>query len=201
MALGDEKFSGPVLAAVLLISAGTGVATAVEAVLPAFSWIGFSAFLLSIVFEAVRVVCVQRLLGGKLSYNVIEVVIFLGPAAGAALLAAAAVWEREGLISNGFEIMARQPGLFVGAFSLGFLVNLSTFFAIRKTSGLTFKIAGCVKNAAVVWLGVLLGDRVSGKQLFGYAVSLLGFGIYTYAKSEANRRAVLLASGGGKKGF
>jgi hypothetical protein len=37
-----------------------------------FSWLGFASFLLSMVFEALRVVLVERLLG-KERYNAIEV--------------------------------------------------------------------------------------------------------------------------------
>ena len=45
--------------------------------------------------------------------------------------------------------------------------------------------AGCVKNAAVVWMGVALGDSLTGKEAMGYGLSLLGFLGYTFLRSSA----------------
>ena len=39
-----------------------------------------------------------------------------------------------------------------------------------------------MKNTMLVWVGVLMGDVVTGTQLWGYSVSVFGFALYTYEK-------------------
>ena len=69
--------------------------------------------------------------------------MYLGPATGAVLLTASAWWEWDGMVApgGGLDIMARKPVAFATALATGFLVNLTTAFAIRTTSGLTFKVS------------------------------------------------------------
>jgi len=62
-------------------------------------------------------------------------------------------------------------------------VNLSSFFAIHHTSSLTFKVAGCLKNVGVVMWGVLSGDHFTALQGLSYAISMGGFGLYTYKRT------------------
>ena len=45
-------------------------------------------------------------------------------------------------------------------------------------------MVGCVKNTMLVWVGVLMGDVVTGVQLWGYSVSVFGFALYTYEKRQ-----------------
>lgn len=67
-----ERLTGPLLVSILMITLGTGVATAVEVGVVGFAWPGFFSFLFSTLLEAVRVVYIQLLLG-KLSYSSMEV--------------------------------------------------------------------------------------------------------------------------------
>lgn len=67
-----ERLTGPLLVSILMITLGTGVATAVEVGVAGFAWPGFFSFLFSTLMEAVRVVYIQLLLG-KLSYSSMEV--------------------------------------------------------------------------------------------------------------------------------
>jgi hypothetical protein len=69
---GLEKLTAPLLLSIFMITLGTGVATAVEVGLAGFAWLGFSAFLLSVLLEGLRVVYIQLLLG-RLNYNAMEV--------------------------------------------------------------------------------------------------------------------------------
>lgn len=64
------------------------------------------------------------------------------------------------------------------------LVNLFCYWAIAATSGTTFKVAGCLKNLAVVAASIAMGDHVTGRELQGYAVSMAGFALYTWAKQR-----------------
>ncbi len=65
--------------------------------------------------------------------------MFLGLPTGLVLLGASAVWERQGLLGGGLALMAAKPARYAAAILMGFLVNLSTAFAIKVTGSLTFK--------------------------------------------------------------
>lgn len=48
---------------------------------------------------------------------------------------------------------------------------------------LSNKVAGCLKNIAVVWYGVVAHlETVSAAQMIGYAVSVAGFAMYSKLK-------------------
>ncbi|EIE19444.1 hypothetical protein COCSUDRAFT_67899 [Coccomyxa subellipsoidea C-169] len=185
---GLERLTGSLLVSILMITLGTGVATAVEVGVAGFAWPGFISFLFSTLLEAVRVVYIQLLLG-SLNYNSMEVLVYLGFPTGMVLLAASAIWEREGLLANGLALMAHKPLHYLSAIFMGFLVNLSTAFAIKVTGSLTFKVVGCVKNTLLVWAGILMGDVVTTEQLLGYTISVVGFALYTHAKWRQGKSA------------
>ena len=68
---------------------------------------------------------------------------------------------------------------------MGFGVNILTLGVIKATSGLTYKVMGQAKNAAVILLAVMLvGNPVTTVQLIGYAMSLFGFFIYQRGKTQ-----------------
>jgi len=109
------------------------------------------------------------------------------PSSAAAAAAAAAGSEAAAgtaaVAAAGWALMWQAPWAFFSAFFMSFLVNLSCFFAIQTTSSLTFKVAGCVKNVAVVWYGVVAhGDHISVLQVLGYFVSVVGFAVYSRLK-------------------
>ena len=79
-------------------------------------------------------------------------------------------------------LVAARPWEFALAALASFLVNLSTFLAIRHVSATSFKVAGCLKNMLVVWGGILQGDVVTPRELQGYAISLAGFLLYSFAR-------------------
>mgnify|MGYP007125911843 CR=1 FL=1 len=82
----------------------------------------------------------------------------------------------EGLkVDVGAEVPFAKPD----DFKLGFLVNLGTFLALAHASSLTLKAATCVRNAALVWIGSLLGESVMPVQVLGYAISVCGFLLYS----------------------
>lgn len=192
--MGLEKPTLPLAASVVMIILGTGLATLIESSGTGFSWFGFSCFTFSACLEAVRVVYIQLLLG-SLNYSAVEVLVYLGPPTAALLFGASYVWESDGLLDRGFELVLARPAIYLCAVLMGFVVNMSTAKAIQATSSLTFKVFGCVKNSVLVACGMLLGDKVDVLQLLGYLVSMAGFVLYSRAKkcckqtkSEARRR-------------
>lgn len=186
MLAGMEQFSLLVAVSVLMVSCGTGLATLIESGTGAFSWLGFACIFFSTFLEAVRVVMTQQLLG-SLRFNAVEVVVWLGPPTAVILFTASFIWEAEGLMKYGFALIQAKPLWYLGAVSLGFVVNVAAALGIQTTSSLTFKVVGCVKNTLVVWCGILLGDHVEGLQMLGYSVSLAGFLLYSQMKLKADK--------------
>ena len=189
-----ERITLPLLGSVVLITAGTGLATVLESSTAGFSWLGFTCFNASVLLEAVRVVCIQSLLG-RLRYNEAEVLVYLGSPTAVMLLLASAVWERQGLTKpgGGFALLHGSYGVIILAMLLGATVNLATALAIRASSGLTFKVFGCLKNVFVILYGMSRGDHVSAAQLLGYGVSLSGFAWYTKHKRKQSLQADSIA--------
>ena len=190
-ARGLERWTPALAASVALICAGSAVATAAETGSAAFSWAGFGLFAGSAVLEAGRVVAMQALLSpsprasstSPLSPN--EVTAYVGPPTGLLLLLAAAAVEGPAQRGGGLDrARAAAPAVFA-ALLTGYAVNATTAAAIRATSSLTFKVAGCLKNTAVVAAAVVAGgDVVTLLQGAGYGVSVLGFLLYTVTKQQ-----------------
>ena len=184
--LGLEKFTLPLASSVTLITAGTGLATVLESSTAAFSWTGFWLFFLSVLLEAIRVVCIQLLLG-RLKFNQAEVLVYLGAPTAIMLLLASSIVESGGLLNDnkGLHLLRSEGRAFAASMSMGALVNLATALAIQNTSSLSFKVFGCVKNIFVVLYGVLAGDAVSVLQNAGYGASIIGFAWYAHSKQRA----------------
>lgn len=186
-AVGMESFTPAAFMATVLIAFGTGVATAQEtAHNTSFHWPAFISFTTSIAFEAIRVVCAAKLLGDlKNPYNPVEMMAHMGPGVFAMLGGASLFAERTELVALGRDGLMRLLPDLILVIALSFLVNATSFYAIMYTSSTTFKVVGCFKNAAVVSVGVLQGDKTSTAQLQGFAVAIAGFLLYTWSKSKS----------------
>ena len=190
VAAGIERLTPALVVSVVLISVGTGYAAVLESQTSHFSIIGLSYFLLSAACEAARTVLIQLLLG-KLNYNAVEALVYLSPMIAVCLGMGVMLFEWEGLTAHhgGLYKVSCNPSQYLLAATGGFIVNLTTFWAIKATSGLTFKVIGSVKNSFVVCAGVFMGDVISIQQLCGYFVSVAGFIMYTYTKSPTSSTA------------
>mmetsp|Transcript_23309 Transcript_23309/g.59602 ORF Transcript_23309/g.59602 Transcript_23309/m.59602 type:complete len:393 (-) Transcript_23309:96-1274(-) len=195
---GLERPQWPLALSVLLIAGGTASAVLVERGTASFHMGGFLHFMASSITEAARVVGAEVLLGAQ-RFNSAEALVYIGGPAAAVLLLMSAVQEGAQiwgqapgapgpggpwLLGYGTgALLVQHPAPFLAAFTMSFLVNLSCFFAIQYTSSLTFKVAGCVKNVAVVWYGVVMHNEVvSPLQMVGYFVSVIGFAMYSRLK-------------------
>jgi len=191
LAAGVEAPSAPLAAAIAAIGGGTAGALAVEAGAPAFSGLGVALFVASSATEAARAVLAQVLMarkrrGGGGGQSALDVLVHVGWMSGALLAAAAGVAEGRGLAARGAGLLAARPGAFAWAAGCSLATNLSSFLAIGLTSSLTFKVAGCVKNLAVVWWSVVAhGETVAGLQMACYALSAAGFLAYARVKQLA----------------
>ncbi|EFJ47385.1 hypothetical protein VOLCADRAFT_92023 [Volvox carteri f. nagariensis] len=205
VAAGLERASPPLLVAISMIVGGTAGAVLVESGAPSFRLVGFAAFMTSSLTEAARVVGAELLRDGA-KYNTAESLVYIGGPTAALLLVIAAVveWPQAAAAAaygRGFALAARDPMTFITAPLVSALVNMSCFFAINATSSLTFKVAGCVKNVAVVAYGVVAhGEAITVLQVAGYAVSVVGFTIYSQLKlAPTTKRTTATVNGNGNR--
>ena len=64
------------------------------------------------------------------------------------------------------DLMRQKPLLYFSAAAMGFLVNSLAYVVIQTANSLTLKVLGTVKNAMVVWIGVVfIGDVITGLQV------------------------------------
>lgn len=189
LSCGMERFSLSVAISVAAITFGTSLTAIMEVGTATFDLTGFLMFAASAILEAVRVVLVQLLMS-NLKYNAAEVLLFVGLPTGICLTAAAVVSESKDLLQYGWRAALRMPGLLAMLMISSVAVNVSTCLSIRLTSSLTFKTAGCLKNAAVIMIGVLSGDVVSGTQIIGYAIAVGGFANYVNYQQMKLRQGV-----------
>ncbi|KAK9865387.1 hypothetical protein WJX84_008174 [Apatococcus fuscideae] len=146
------------ISSVLLIALGTAIASYGEINL---NIIGVICMFASESFEATRLVMTQVVLVG-LKFNAVEGLMYLAPACFAWLLLGSLILEGS---------------------CLGLYVNALAYMVIQTGSSLTLKVLGTVKNALVVWLGILIfAEVVTPLQGAGYLMSLIGFGLYNYIK-------------------
>ncbi|KAG7674874.1 putative sugar phosphate/phosphate translocator [Nannochloris sp. 'desiccata'] len=167
---------------VSVIAAGTAIASIGEV---NFSALGVLIMMLSETFEATRLVMTQLLLTG-LKFHPIEGLMYLAPACFFWLAFGSLVMEfRPMLTAGAFQVVAAQPWKFILAAGLGFAVNSIAYIIIQTASSLTLKVLGTVKNAFVVWLGiVLLGETMTFLQGIGYSISIAAFYWYQRIKME-----------------
>lgn len=180
---GMESLTPVGLLSTVLIALGTGVATAQESSHNAsFHLPSFISFTTSIGFEAARVVIAAKLLGRlEKPFNPVEMMAHVGPCV-FLMLAIASIAVEGGplltILGVGGLFRIWTDLLLVAV--LSFLVNATSYYAIMYTSSTTFKVAGCFKNAAVVWWAMVQGDQVTVTQLYGFALATLGFLLYTW---------------------
>lgn len=184
---GIERISLPLAASVTMIAAGTGAAVLIESGTPAFHLVGFLSFFVSSLTEAARVIGAQILLDGE-RYNSAEALVYVSGPSGLLLLTCSALFEGDAVAARLPVVLTQHPSVLLAPCIASGLVNLTCFAAIQTTSSLTFKVAGCLKNLAVVWYSVAAhGDVVSPYQTGGYALSMAGF--FLYAQVQAARSA------------
>ncbi|TKA30382.1 hypothetical protein B0A50_02609 [Salinomyces thailandicus] len=143
-----------------------------------FVMIGFLFQCGGIVFEAIRLVMVQRLLSGsEFKMDPLVSLYYFAPAC--ALM--------NGVVSLLFEVPRMTIGDIekVGYFTflvnamIAFMLNVSVVFLIGKTSSLVMTLSGVLKDILLVVASMLIfRDPVSPLQAFGYTIALCGLVYY-----------------------
>eukprot|EP00037_Helgoeca_nana_P027526 m.315576 g.315576 ORF g.315576 m.315576 type:complete len:115 (+) comp27525_c0_seq2:1079-1423(+) len=68
---------------------------------------------------------------------------------------------------------------FALASTLGFGLNLLSFWIIQLTSSVMLKIISVARTAALVlWCAVFLHEKITSLEIIGYTISLVAFAVY-----------------------
>lgn len=178
---GVEKPNAKVFANVLFIVAGVAIASYGEI---KFSLHGFLFQLGGLVFEAIRLVLIQKLLSGKAddpnAYKMDPVVslYYYAPVCAFINMFVALVVEMPTF--DYADLMRVGPLILVANGAVAFLLNVASLFLIGKTSSLVLTLCGVLKNIGLVFASVLIwGTVVSSLQAFGYGIATVGLIYYS----------------------
>ncbi|KAI8938582.1 hypothetical protein NX059_004460 [Plenodomus lindquistii] len=143
-----------------------------------FVMIGFLFQVAGIVFEAVRLVMVQRLLSGS-DFKMDPLVSLYYYAPACAVINGCVLMITE--LPRMTMVDIDRVGLItlLANASVAFLLNVSVVFLIGKTSSLVLTLSGVLKDILLVFASMFLfKDPVSLLQAFGYSIALGGLIYY-----------------------
>ncbi|KAL0940784.1 DUF250 domain membrane protein [Colletotrichum truncatum] len=143
-----------------------------------FVWIGVIYQIGGVIFEALRLTMVQRLLSSAdYKMDPLVSVYYFAPVCAVMNLAVALVWE----IPKVTMVEVHHVGLFTFFLNglCAFLLNVSVVFLIGKTSSLVLTLCGVLKDVMLVVASMMIWNtQVTGLQFFGYSIALGGMVYY-----------------------
>jgi len=162
-----------------------------------FVLIGFLYQVGGIIFEAIRLVMVQKLLNApEYKMDPLVTLYYFAPVCAFMNGLVALMWEVPKVQMS--QVYAVGFPIFIANALLAFLLNVSVVFLIGKTSSLVFTLCGVLKDILLVGASMLIwGTQVSGLQFFGYAVALGGL---VYYKLGGDQLKATIESAGRKWG-
>ncbi|OJJ95703.1 hypothetical protein ASPACDRAFT_1875856 [Aspergillus aculeatus ATCC 16872] len=165
---------------ILVIAFSVGLAVAGEV---QFVWTGVVFQVASLVFDANRLVMIQILLTqGQGQGKKMDPLVTLYYSAPVCALTNALIALGSGEVA-GFEwgVVRRTGwGVLLANAGVGFMLNVSIFVLIGKTSGLTMTLVSVPKNILLIVCSIVIwGSPVSSLQVVGYGIALLGLLYYS----------------------
>ncbi|KAG7133896.1 sugar phosphate/phosphate translocator like protein [Verticillium longisporum] len=166
---------------VLCIVAGVGLASAGEVDM---SMVGTVIQLAGIMFEALRVVLIQKMLSNEgLKMDALVGLYYYAPVCAVMNLVVGAALEMphfkyEDLERAGFMMLILNA-------AVALLLNFTSMVLIGKTSGLVTTLTGIFKNILLIGCSVLFWHtKISTIQVVGYSVSLAGLIHYSFGTEK-----------------
>ncbi|KAI4735838.1 TPT-domain-containing protein [Aureobasidium sp. EXF-12298] len=151
-----------------------------------FNILGVAYQLSGIVFEATRLVMIQRLLSAEFKMDPLVSLYYFAPVCAVTNGILALVFEAPHMTFADFER--------VGVFTLlinaaaAFLLNFASLLLIGKTSSLVLTLSGVLKNIMIVFASMLFyHDTVTGIQFVGFSIALGGLAYYQLGGAPAFR--------------
>ncbi|RAK72498.1 TPT-domain-containing protein [Aspergillus fijiensis CBS 313.89] len=169
---------------ILVIAFSVGLAVAGEV---QFVWTGVAFQVASLVFDANRLVMIQILLKqghghGHGQGKKMDPLVTLYYSAPVCALTNALIALGSGEVA-GFEwgiVWRTGWGVLLANAGVGFMLNVSIFVLIGKTSGLTMTLVSVPKNILLIVCSIVIwGSPVSALQVVGYGIALLGLLYYS----------------------
>ncbi|KAK4143010.1 triose-phosphate transporter family-domain-containing protein [Dichotomopilus funicola] len=143
-----------------------------------FVWIGFIYQIAGIIFEALRLTMVQRLLSSaEFKMDPLVSLYYFAPVCAAMNFVIALFWE----VPKVTMAEVYDVGLFTFFLNgmCAFLLNVSVVFLIGKTSSLVLTLCGVLKDVLLVVASMIIwGTQVTALQFFGYSIALGGMVYY-----------------------
>ncbi|KAL2160032.1 hypothetical protein VTH06DRAFT_1687 [Thermothelomyces fergusii] len=143
-----------------------------------FVWIGFIYQIAGIIFEALRLTMVQRLLSSaEFKMDPLVSLYYFAPVCAAMNFVVALFWE----IPKVSLAEIYSVGLFTFFLNglCAFMLNVSVVFLIGKTSSLVLTLCGVLKDVLLVVASMIIwGTEVTTTQFFGYTIALCGMIYY-----------------------
>ncbi|PLB52518.1 TPT-domain-containing protein [Aspergillus steynii IBT 23096] len=165
-----------VLLNILVIAASVGLAVAGEI---QFSLLGLLFQLASLVFDANRLVMIQILLSDE-GQRMDPLVSLYYSAPVCAVMNFLVAWRTEWPGFQLAEISRNTCAALVLNAAVGFMLNVSIFVLIGKTSGLTMTLVSIPKNILLIFASVVIWHtQIGGLQVFGYTIALLALVYYS----------------------
>lgn len=197
--MGLETPTQRTLVIVVCISLGVALASFGEI---DFVLSGFICQALGIVFEAARLVAIQKLLHG-LKMDPLVSLYYFAPVC--ASLNALLIPVYEGMAP--FQLAWEQLGplVLVSNATCAFCLNIAVVFLIGCASSLTLTLSGVIKDILLVLGSVLiLGSTVTLLQMIGYSIALLGLVAFKTKKEVFDQYVLqaksMLGMGGSSSG-
>ncbi|KAF7888697.1 uncharacterized protein EAF02_003238 [Botrytis sinoallii] len=146
-----------------------------------------------IIFEAIRIVMVQRLLSSaEFKMDPLVSLYYFAPVCAIMNFCVALFWEIPTMTMGDFYNVGFWT-LLANAMC-AFMLNVSVVFLIGKTSVLIFTLCGVLKDILLVCLSVIIwGTFITPLQCFGYTIALGGM---VWFKLGAEKIKGYLAEGG-----
>lgn len=188
-----DVFSSQTMTNMVTISVGVAIAAYGEA---RFNLWGVTLQLGAVCVEALRLVLIQILLNSRgISLNPITTLYYVAPACFVFLTLPWFLIEYPKLLEvSTFQIDFLTFGL---NSMIAFLLNISVFVLVGKTSALTMNVAGVVKDWLLIafsWSVIM--DKVTTVNLLGYGIAFVAVCYYNYAKLQAMKAKEQQQKGG-----
>jgi solute carrier family 35 protein E3 len=173
-----ETFSRKIKASLFLTCVGVAISTATDS---EANFVGTA-----IALSALLVTCMYQIWVGtkqkELECNPYQLLYYQAPISAVLLIPVVPLFDdmRNFVTPDGPTCFA----IFISSV-LAFLVNLSIFLVIGKTSPVTYNVLGHFKLCVILSLGFLFfGQKLDAKNLTGVAVTLAGVFWYTHLKQN-----------------
>ncbi|ANM59217.1 nodulin MtN21 /EamA-like transporter family protein [Arabidopsis thaliana] len=155
------------------------------------NWVGVVYQMGGIVSEALRLILMEILVKRKgIKLNPLSLMYYMSPCSAICLFIPWIFLEKSKMDTWNFHVLVLSLNSLCT-----FALNLSVFLVISRTSALTIRIAGVVKDWLVVLVSALLfaETKLTIINLFGYAVAIVGVATYNNHKPK-NGESITLVS-------